>query len=332
MANTIPLVRSSALAPFLAWMSEAGRPVERRLREAGLPLSAFDDPLQPIPVVAAARFVRDLARQEGPDIGCRVVNEQSLARFGSLGRYVLGAGAPRAAFVRGTRAFGNYSSHEHLGVVSVPGGLEIRHAFTIPFDDETLSAINPFTVALIRCVLGGTGHAGPRLRRVELVPHPQYGLTHVMGWLDGRAVASRDRVLRVTIDDALLDRPYLKPSERAPVGPEPDWRAIRGPGTLAESIRVILPGLLELGQPTLRTMADLATLSPRTLQRRLAEEGTSLRGLVDELRRERAMSRLTESGAQIGAIATELGYSEQTSFSRAVRRWVRAAPREVRAR
>lgn len=61
-------------------------------------------------------------------------------------------------------------------------------------------------------------------------------------------------------------------------------------------------------------------MSPRSLQRRLEEEGTSWREEVDAVRREQA-ARLLREGASRAAMAAQLGYSDVRALRRAVRRW-----------
>jgi len=73
-------------------------------------------------------------------------------------------------------------------------------------------------------------------------------------------------------------------------------------------------------------------ISVRTVQRRLAEDGTSSSALVDEVRRQGALRELAEGGAPIGQIAADLGYGGHAQFVRTVQRWADMPPREVRRR
>lgn len=88
---------------------------------------------------------------------------------------------------------------------------------------------------------------------------------------------------------------------------------------------------MDFGQPSLREVADLAFMSPRTFQRRLREEGATLSELIDSVRRDRALARLTGSQDRIGDIALEVGYADIAGLSRAVRRWTSAPPRRLRS-
>ena len=105
---------------------------------------------------------------------------------------------------------------------------------------------------------------------------------------------------------------------------------IRGEGTLAASLRIILPGMLDQGTPTLKDLAELVPTSPRTFQRRLAAEGHSISSIIRDIRREQALARLARGGEPLAVIAAELGYSAQSSLSRAARRWTGAPPSRLR--
>jgi AraC-like DNA-binding protein len=70
---------------------------------------------------------------------------------------------------------------------------------------------------------------------------------------------------------------------------------------------------------------------PRVVQRGLAESGTSFEEILDDIRRTMAW-QLSATGMQASQIATTLGYSEQSSYTRACRRWYGQSPRQLIAR
>ena len=71
-------------------------------------------------------------------------------------------------------------------------------------------------------------------------------------------------------------------------------------------------------------------LSPRTLRRRLREQGTSFRKLADELRAELAIKCIRETDLSFDEIAATLGFSEPAAFRHAFRRWTKSAPNRFR--
>ena len=72
-------------------------------------------------------------------------------------------------------------------------------------------------------------------------------------------------------------------------------------------------------------------MSERTLVRRLAELDTSFADLVDELRHDLARKYLAQPDLSLVHIAFLLGYSNQSAFNLACKRWSGKTPREVRA-
>ncbi|WBU53342.1 AraC family transcriptional regulator [Paracoccus sp. SCSIO 75233] len=89
---------------------------------------------------------------------------------------------------------------------------------------------------------------------------------------------------------------------------------------------------MELAECTLESVAHALRMEPRSLQRRLKAEGTSFRELVDEWRRERAMSLVTMTRMPLSDVADALGYAHQAVFSRAFLRWYGHAPLSYRQR
>ncbi len=82
--------------------------------------------------------------------------------------------------------------------------------------------------------------------------------------------------------------------------------------------------------PDLARCAEALHLSPSTLQRRLAAEGSSFQSLKDQLRREVAIYRLHTSALPLGKLALELGFSDTAAFQRAFKRWTGLAPGSYR--
>jgi AraC-like DNA-binding protein len=97
--------------------------------------------------------------------------------------------------------------------------------------------------------------------------------------------------------------------------------------TLAERLSAHLRASL----PRDTTAAEAAralSLSERTLERRLAEEGTTFRAVLEGVRRALAVARLAE--APTHEVAARLGYADDTSFSRAFKRWFGVPPGQHR--
>ncbi|WP_372988337.1 AraC family transcriptional regulator [Marinobacter sp.] len=81
--------------------------------------------------------------------------------------------------------------------------------------------------------------------------------------------------------------------------------------------------------PVLPRRADAAEalgISERTLARRLQEQGQTFEGLLDEVRRQKALQAVAETSAALPEIAESLGFAEVSTFYRAFKRWTGSPP------
>jgi AraC-like DNA-binding protein len=105
-----------------------------------------------------------------------------------------------------------------------------------------------------------------------------------------------------------------------------------GAGTLRSAVEKEVERLLPHGKANVQSVAKKLALSVRSLSRRLAKEGTTYAGIVDELRRSLALQYLKEPGMSLSQIAWLLGYEGSTSFNHAFRRWTGQPPTDARDR
>jgi AraC-like DNA-binding protein len=85
------------------------------------------------------------------------------------------------------------------------------------------------------------------------------------------------------------------------------------------------------GEFTLEAAARRLGITPRTLQRKLAEGGTTFKAEIDEARRLLAVSLVGQPQLSLHEIAFLLGFSEPAPFHRAFRRWTGSTPGTYRA-
>ncbi len=84
------------------------------------------------------------------------------------------------------------------------------------------------------------------------------------------------------------------------------------------------------GFPSLTTCARLMHQSPRTLHRRLQDEGQSWRQLMDAARQHRAIAQLRSGRFTVDEVAAMLGYTDVANFRRAFKRWTGQTPGDCR--
>jgi len=104
------------------------------------------------------------------------------------------------------------------------------------------------------------------------------------------------------------------------------------PAQTCHRVRAVIIRHLPDGEPRRPKIATILGMSERTLQRRLTAEGTSFQRLLEDARRELARHYLGQREVSLADTAYLLGFSDQSSFFRAARRWFGSSPRDYRIR
>lgn len=143
----------------------------------------------------------------------------------------------------------------------------------------------------------------------------------------------------VTLASSLLD---AKPRFAEPVisAALDDWldRCTLGVATpprrqpTARRVAQMLASGAMLAEANEDSLATELQLSRRTLQRRLTEESSSFRVLLDAARAQHAIVGLLRGGVSLAQLGAEIGFDEQSSLCRAFRRWTGYAPLAVKSR
>lgn len=104
------------------------------------------------------------------------------------------------------------------------------------------------------------------------------------------------------------------------------------PGALIDRVRETLAEDLRRGVPSSEATARRLAMSGRTLRRRLEEEGTTYREVLDRTRAEMARCYVRDPRVPLSEVAFLLGFSEPSAFNRAFKRWTRLTPGTWRRR
>jgi AraC-like DNA-binding protein len=101
------------------------------------------------------------------------------------------------------------------------------------------------------------------------------------------------------------------------------------PAWLTECRRVVIDAFLN-GDPDIANVSEVLGMSPSLLRQKFKHHGLSFRALTDELRHDLALSYLDDSTLHLADVSHQLGFSEQSAFQRAFKRWTGKTPGEYR--
>jgi len=200
---------------------------------------------------------------------------------------------------------------------------------SLPFSPQQVEAVLACSVALGRWIMG-TGFAPSRVcmahapisdvqvYREVLGCEPEFGGTFSgialpAAQLDAPLPARNPELCRLHESLARQQLASLSNSE-----------------TFIPRVAAVLQQLLAQGMANKEKVAALMGVSPRTLQQRLAEEGSSFIAVQDEVRHKLALQYLADPMLSLGQIAVLLNFSDASAFYRAFRRWTGTVPGNYR--
>jgi AraC-like DNA-binding protein len=101
-------------------------------------------------------------------------------------------------------------------------------------------------------------------------------------------------------------------------------------GLVGQVRQIIMKNLMR--PKKFQEVAQELNMSERTLRRKLREERSSYRELVDELNRDMAIRYLRDTDLTVENIADSLGFSDAANFRQAFQRWTNATPHQFKGR
>ncbi len=184
--------------------------------------------------------------------------------------------------------------------------------------------------------LGGRGAGKPiRPKRIELArPARRSGNRQMIANPFGCTIRFDAAADVLVFARATLDTPFITHDEDFLAmilqGLDKALEAQAGEQSLLDHVEAILVRRIQGQRPSVEALARELGMSPRTLQRRLAEHGTSYQQQLDRVRHRTARRLLNDTGLEPGEIACFLGFEEVNSFSRAFHHWEGVTPHRWR--
>ena len=136
--------------------------------------------------------------------------------------------------------------------------------------------------------------------------------------------ASKDLETRTAKADQSINRFLLERVEEETKGLE------ISPIKIATDVETLIKDALPSGIPGITQICEHMGMSSRTLSRRLAESGITFRDLVRNTQEKISKNLLKNSSSSISEVAFQTGFSEQSAFNRAFKRWTGQSPTAYR--
>jgi AraC-like DNA-binding protein len=338
----LPQHRATVAAGFvrglLSGLRERGLATTAALREAGIDPRVLADPLARVPLPAYAQLYGALIRAHGDEGFALFTSPLRPGTFEFLCRSAVGAPRLQEALERALRYLAVVLPELRLRLERDAGHARLVIAEASPLRPQPAHPSRVFafewSLRLLHCLACWLAGRGLPLESVRF-PYPapphsaDYGLIYTENATFG------GKTLVATLEAAHLDLPVRRDDAELAAFVEAAPRNItmlyRRDRESARRLRVVLEAALPRAIDLEEAARELR-LSPRTLHRRLQDEGMNFRSVRDALRRDLALERLARPGDSVAKVAADLGYSEPSAFFRAFQAWTGEAPSAWRRR
>lgn len=323
----IPLTRGQFLLPFVSILDDIGAPTETLLERSRLPSSLAEKSELYLPLLPALRFVESAQRTQGiADFGFLAAQRLHFSHMREKTRALI---AHSPTLLVALRHACHEASQEdtilsmwieldvdHVRVCSRLAGtglLHLKHAQWIQ---------NIFSVYIIR------QFAGPGWMPTAIAFESSYAPSPATRscWPNVRFLSGQHAAW-ISLPTSLLSLP-----NRSAVSFSPTRNQEDGPSAydIVGLLKLMLPAYLDEGTTALADVAEIAGVSKRTLQRKLALIGLSYSDILGTARYEHASRLLRDTDSRIIDVAFSSGYTDPAHFSRAFRRMTGTSPRQYR--
>lgn len=302
--------------------------------QAGLDMAALNDPNARYPVERTAQLWRlAVAATGNPALALEVARQVTPTTFHALGYSQVASTTLKEAFERTLRYFRIVTDAGELRFFQEAERYCFETRVQLGADGPAQEGVDAFIAVIARMVRGLAGRdALPlalELSRPEPEdPEPYRRCFRVMPSFGAEAN-------RLWYAAELIERPLdgANPElARANDQIVIEHLARLERSQLAHKVRSLIVSMLPDGVPNAEQIAAQVHLSPRSLQRKLADEGTSYSALLEASREELARAYLAGGTHTVSEVTFLLGFSDVSAFSRAFRRWTGMAPSAYRDR
>ena len=328
------MVRTQSLRGYRELVKDLGGNPTRLLRKAGIEPTALDQ----LTAFTSFESLIDLLELSAADLDCsdfglRLAERQDVGILGILSVAMLYSATVGEAMYCASKYLHVYNAaiaftintRERPGQARLEFGALVKHTprwadrrtwhrIGIPHYDHVVGGtMRPATGLVLPSSRGHRGDIPIPLRRPPDLPsRPAH-----LGLFGQRPAQAHQRT----------EQAATRPGHELPGKSLP-----RGPTPFTAQVRQAVETLLGTGTCGHRQVANTLHMHPRSMQRRLQDEGKTFEEIKDDVRRDLAHRYLSQPDVPLSQVTALLDYNDQSSMSRGCRRWFRATPREYRDR
>lgn len=327
------LVRSDALRNYMEMATELGGDAHALLRKAHIPVEA----LRTRDTFVSFRSMLNLLELSAEALQCsdfaiRLAVRQGVEIFGPIALAAQNCETVGAAVECFSQYFHTHNPGLQITASHKPSSRTTQIGFRVLLPRPPAHPqFNERCIALAHGVLTLLSPSGYRPQRV-LLPHGRLSPLKIYRDHFGcDAVFDQPAwALEVATSDMRRALPAHNPQLHMIATSFLEKMGAKPNALLSVRVREAIKPLLATGSGSHGDLAEVLHIHARTLQRRLAEEGTSFEIIKDEVRREMARHYLSTSTIPLSQITALLGYSEQSALTRSCWRWFGRKPLVLR--
>ena len=321
-------IRAAALLGFRRLVRDIGGDPETFLRDSGIDPAALALPDNRVSYAAMIEMLEDCAHQLNcPDFGLRLSDYQDVNILGPAALIAYYSDTVAEVLRAITTYFYVHTTAAAVQLVRVDSSHTLLTFEVLIPGLRAKPQINELSIGIGQSLLNLLTGPGFRSRHVQFTHSRPKDLRPLIRRF-GNHLQFEQSMNSFTLPNSVLAKPVSTAN--------PEFRKIaidyvRDHLGGAEENRVrrvvlLVHQLLPTGRCSLRNVADVLGMHPRTLQRELRSSGAEFRGIVDRTRRELVTDYLLETRATLSQVAAMLGYGDQAAFTNAFQRWYGMPP------
>ncbi|MCF5711530.1 MULTISPECIES: AraC family transcriptional regulator [Pseudomonas syringae group] len=301
---------------------------EALCRRAGIDPKSLDDASMQFPADVTARLWQlAVASSRDPALGLRVSRFVSPTAFHALGYTLVASGSLREVFERIVRYRSTAEDSLELDFRTVGERYEFRFGTPKSCQSPVHELLDAFAAIYVRTCRNRLGRGYAPLAIHLQRPEPEDPRPWEDLFRSPLNFSANENLLVFGGEDfdSHLDDGPMQVNEQESTSdllPSLIWE---------QRVRSAIETLLPDGEPTAQNIAEALHLSPRSLERHLADEGCCYDLLLSQCRQNLALLHMSEPQTSLSEIAWLLGFGDTESLSRAFKRWTGLTPEEYRS-